>query len=201
MIQQVINLYQNLHNLILSEKFTIEENNPDFYPVEDLDSSPAATQLIYENLTQSKIKWNKGEIDGYYVDGSIHILPLDRVNGDWKNIISFDYQEPSDPLQFFKPVDYFSPENMVGIVDKDEDPLMYYLSLGKEPQSLSVNALGYLELLSMTRGFFAWQLVLLEHKTGVKYPEVVAFKKYMPQLFDDFEYTTFIATYDRLRIG
>ena len=202
MIPQVVKLYQNLNSLVNAEGFTIEDNYPDFYPSKNIDAAPKAARPIYENLTQSRLRWSKGEIDGYYVDGSINIIPLEQANGDWKDIIWFDYMDADDPLRFFKPVDYFSNETMVGVIDKEGSTEMYCHSLGNEPpQSLGISAIGYLELLSMTRGFFIWQRAILGLRNGIVYPEAEALKKYAPQVFPNFNYDEFVQRYEELKIG
>jgi hypothetical protein len=112
--------------------------------------------------------------------GLIELLPLSRVFGDWKDVVWFDF-DGDDTYRRVKPFDFFVAEACAALYPvPGEAPGVYFHSRAATPTGYSFAE--YIELLSMSRGFWYWQKSLL----GWVHPEAPFFRA-MPRLFPGFE--------------
>lgn len=162
----------------------------------------ASYHRFYEQVQNVDISWRHFKFEKLnHVCGKIKILPLKEVMGDWEGIVWFKKMPDQDDLKNFRILDFFVDEACVGFYDlPDKTEALYYLYLEDRPVRLGLNLEGYVEMLVMTRGYFYWQTAVIELITGKESKESRDFKKYMPQLFSDFKYESFVELYHQVRI-
>ena len=111
------------------------------------------------------LNWTSGKDHDLPQDGSINVLPLQRIFGDWQDVVYFDHEptERQAQLRDFKIVDFFVDEACVGCYYRPErDEQLYYFDFEDLPQPLGVDFWGYLTLLPFTLGYRYWQYLLLD---------------------------------------
>ncbi len=149
------------------------------------------------------IKWRlKTEKNQHSFQGSINILPIEEVFGDWEEIVYFDFTEEHDRAKSFKIIDFFMPEACIGIFTDDEnDNSLYYHDFEGEFYPLHLDMEGYINMLGLSYGTSGWQMAILIHQQGA-FSKVIddAFEKQMINLFPEFKLEEFIASYEEQRI-
>jgi hypothetical protein len=133
------------------------------------------------------LEWH--EKDGE-ATGRIEILPLERVLGDWKEVIWFDFTPEDDLARKLHPLDFFQPEACAAIVvDGAKSPKVVYHYCGEDTSPLGVDIPGYLELLLRARGFSYWQTAIASDLSGEEEMTTspAEFRDRMPELFPDFK--------------
>jgi len=121
-------------------------------------------------------------------EGGIELLPLQRVFGDWKGTVWFDWMPEDAPARRIHPVDFPGSESCAAFaLDGAEHPIMLLHVLGERTDSLAVDFPTYLELLLKTRGFHEWQTVLVDALAPEGYGTTspAAVRKMLPELFPD----------------
>jgi hypothetical protein len=159
----------------------------------------------------SKIAWETRSDQAPYASGGIHLLPIDQIYQDWKGIVYFDYPE-SDPaqqrLETFKIVDFFVSEACVGLYhDAQQDPELFLYSFEGLPQPLGVDVKGYMQLLTLSLGYYYWQQLLVELTVAPtttsfspKGTTAQRFVQEMSLLSPDFTLEAFIQLYEKVRL-
>ena len=122
------------------------------------------------------------------VRGKIELLPVEKVFGDWKNTIYFDF-DGGDEFKSLHPLDFFVNEACAALNLEDSDnPEVYYHYCGEEMNTLKMDFKEYLNALLKTRGFWYWQTVVVAELTGEENTtEPENFRVNMPKLFPDFK--------------
>jgi len=159
-------------------------------------------QALYSQVKEVDIGWKSFKFEKEpQVKGKIKILPFKQVFGDWEGIVWFNNHPNDKGLRHFRILDFFSNEACVGFYDsEDKSRELFYLYFGEKPISLSLDVEGYCQMLQKTFGYFYWQLAIIEIKTNKSGIESRDFKKYMPQLFQDFNYDEFVSLYHQIQI-
>ncbi|MBI1294126.1 hypothetical protein GC175_04100 [bacterium] len=154
-------------------------------------------ESFYSEVNGLTIQWERSEgkalPDGGLVAGSIDLLPVQEVFGDWEDVIYF---EKNDQFQLLYPFDFFVPEACAALyLDGSENPAVYYHYLGEEMISLGLSFGTYLELLLKSRGYWYWQMAVATSQSQGALTTISVeeknFWRMMPQLFSDFDEADF----------
>jgi hypothetical protein len=144
--------------------------------------------------------------------GSIRLLPIRTIFGDWKGHVYFGWPEEPARRRAFKVVDAFVGEACVGLYhDEHRDPGLYYYAFGEgeEPHPLHVDLKGYLRLLNYTMGYEYWQLAILsllpdDGRNPVYRSEddfTSRFRLTMSAWVPDFSYDEFVALFEEVKLS
>jgi len=120
------------------------------------------------------------------VGGRLHFLEIEHILQDWKGILYFDEDiQQNDLLQYFHPFDLPTDESQCGLLTKPGfTGAVYYHRAGyPELHYLDLDFNGYVEMAAEARGFFYWQLVLLDIQNGETGEITKRFKENMPIIF------------------
>lgn len=153
------------------------------------------------------LKWEWESSTLLSARGSINLLTLPEIYGDWKGLVYFGQADEDPRLASFKPVDLYAPDICVGLYhDERADPELYYYEFGEQPYPLGIDVQGYFQLLSQTLGVLHWPKLLLE---AAALPDDIPYEPgsvttrdvatCLPQLLPAFNLADFIATYRQLR--
>ena len=118
----------------------------------------------------------------------------------------YDDDQDDEDLQYFRPLDYPTPESYVGfIITPDEiNKSLFYMSVSDyELQSLDLDYEGYTQMALEARVFIHWQRVLLYYMDGegIGASETETFKTEMPKIFADWTWDGFIEKFESLRLS
>ncbi len=148
------------------------------------------------------LKWSAASVTDPDIRGMVKILPLSQIIQDWEGIVYFSDTDKDDPIRNFYPVDFFVDEACVGIyAGSDQTTSLYLYDFQEAPYRLDLDMEGYLKMILLSRGFFYWQDAIRAIRSGADNPQSERFKKYMPELFPDFKFEDFVATYEQLRLS
>lgn len=155
---------------------------------------PDEITSFYRQMNGARILWtlNDDFCDEYGIQtsngGSIQLLPIEKVFGNWKDVIWFT--EDDHVLRHIKPFDFFVPEACAVFYSIPEQFQVYYHYCGEElhPTGYSFNE--YLERLLQARGYVYWMQTL--HVAGMETISSEDFFADMPKIFDDFNSSLFV---------
>lgn len=180
-----------------------------------LPMKKAAKQLT-ESKTPQELLCLHGEMDGLTVLwtseddpeilGAVKILPASEIFQDWEEVVYFDFTPEDDRIRYFRPIDFFADECSVGAYFNEPDTTqvdtsVYLYRFEGEPVNLCLNMPGYLKMLVASKGFLYWQYAVLELLDGEENPTSQKFKQWMPQLFEDFSWDSYVSLYSEVRTG
>jgi hypothetical protein len=147
--------------------------------------------------------------------GGFELLTLQEIYlSNWKGVVYFDSDTPNKVrMQTFKPVDFFIDEACVGLFhDERADPELYLYTFEDKPEPLGVDIGGYLQLLTLSLGFYYWQLLVIElarpnsprpyvpARDAHRNQDLLDFVDTMSQLYPPFNLEAFVALYDQVRL-
>jgi len=145
---------------------------------------------FYKQANGIKLSWelNETEKTEDVVRGSIELLPVKEVFGDWKNTIYFS-GEGGDKFKSLHPLDFFIEEACAALnLDGSDNPVVFYHYCGEEMSTLKMDFKEYLFSLLKTRGFWYWQTAVVAEFTGEENTtEPENFRLNMTKLFPDFK--------------
>ena len=166
--------------------------------------NPQGIWEFHKEMNGLYIEWSAKRVKDANVQGLVKIMSIQEILKDWQGIIFFEFTEENDRIRKFHPIDFFIDEACVGAfineADK-EDCSLYLYSFGDDPINLSLNMMGYIQMLLSSRGFLYWQYAILEIISGQENPSSQRFKKWMPKLFTGFEWEQFVSLYNSLKVS
>ncbi len=190
------------HKLKSDSKITFKER----YNVSKNDIDDQNLPLDFTELYgySNGMEFNWSTDDTREIGGRIHFLSYEDAFLYVREHDTWQIQQ-EETLPYFRPIDLITDEAECGIIYNGKEHLgnmMFYLERGDANlQSLDINFDGYLELLKMSRGFYYWPKALLDIESGNESEETKNFKKYMPQIFEDFNWGDFVTKYESLRLS
>jgi hypothetical protein len=166
-----------------------------------------APVMLHYGKHLNGLRWEWESTEPVVARGSINLLTLPEIYGDWKGLVYYDDPDEDPRLATFKPVDLYAPDSCVGLYhDERADPALYYYEFGEEPYALGIDVQAYFQLLSQTLGIMHWPLLLLE---AAALPPDAPYQpqsgttrdvaEELPKLYPAFDLADFIATYRQLR--
>ncbi len=156
---------------------------------------------FYTQTNGYMLQWSHKKVKDRFATGAVDILNLNKVLGDWKGVLWFEGAAKDDPMKNFRVLDYVTDEVFVGFyVNSEKQDHLFYYSISDVPVSLKLDMQGYIQIMCFCHGFKFWQKAILSILDKKEYPETEHFKKYMPQLFNDFKYTDFEALYQSIKL-
>lgn len=151
---------------------------------------PQGVEEFYKELNGFHLEWEATEPfapDQAPDKGSIQLLPIERIFGNWKGTTWFDDFEGGDRFKEVKPFDLFQPEACAAFCQKPEKSPqneVYFHYFGEDLCATGYDFSEYLDRLITSRGYLYWQLTLCPDTESN--PEVRKFRERMPVLFPDF---------------
>ncbi len=145
---------------------------------------PAGVPEFYSEMNGLEVGW---ESAGGKDQGSVALLPVERIFGNWKGAIWFDDFPGGDRFRAVKPFDFFQPEGCAAFLqttDRPPDEKVYFHAVGEELCAMGCTFSEYIERMLVCRGYLYWQLTLCAETQAN--PEVANFHARMPHLFPDF---------------
>ncbi|WP_299211845.1 hypothetical protein [uncultured Dokdonia sp.] len=200
-----IEVYNNIFNPISDVKSLDVDNRKlraveiDFSKFENIDDKTILR--FYKCLNWWKIFWKTKPESNIQAEGSFEIIPFEKMMTDaWDDDLGGNDWAPD--MKGFRPLDlFYDSDGFVGFyIGREDKKGLYLVHSDSSVSPLHVDFEGYLELLSLSRGFGWWQNTLVEISTGKHQPNVDIFKENMPKIFPDFDYKEFKNLYESLRI-
>jgi hypothetical protein len=137
------------------------------------------------------LEWEALDVTGLFPQGphagSINLLPLAEVFGEWKDVVWFDDWDGGDRFRGVLPLDRFAPEAAATLYQRGEEAgvdRVYSHYLGEDLDASTYSFAQYVELLLESRGYYYWVRALPEATHDGHSAQ--AFRHDMPQLFPDF---------------
>ncbi len=144
-------------------------------------------------------------------EGRFEMMPLEDIYSDWSRELTLHHEPADSRLHAFKVVDLAYTEVCVGHYhDAAQDPGLYVFrpAEGEKPYPLHLDLRGYVQLLAQSLGYADWQLALLQllpddgvnpaHRLGTDF--LAEFRQAMSAWNPDFNYDTFVALYQAMRL-
>jgi hypothetical protein len=157
----------------------------------------------YQHFFGLQFQWAAMPATGIKATGSIKIMELPIVFGDWEGQAYVSNTKEDSPLRNFKIVDFYENEYASGIIfDKTRDFTFYNIELdGTDPVNLDLDINGYIEMMMYSKGYMIWQRVIEYCLYGGYYDELTEkFKHDMPILFPDWTWEGFIQKFEEVRL-
>lgn len=107
-------------------------------------------------------------------------------------------------IEFFKPFDLITDEAECGFLLNpgfDSKAIYYHRAGFPQLHNLDIDFDGYLEMVKEARAFYYWPKVLLDIQSGEESEETKNFKKWMPEIFEEFSWEDFVEKYNALRLS
>ncbi len=143
-------------------------------------SIDAEIVAFYREMNGFNLEWQGTASDDER--GHIHLQPIEKVFGDWKNVMWFD-REGGDRFRSLLPFDFFVPEACMAF-DASETPLrVHFHYCGEEQSATGYGFAEYLERLLASRGYFYWVQALCEDEDQADSEEAETFLANVPLLF------------------
>ena len=182
-----------------------------FLPVSHLTENMETSFLhdrveeIYNYSDGFNAYWNldeTGEIGGRFLIPELRF----HLMNDQSLINQCDMDSSMDErLRRFRVIDTPTMNTMVGyFVSENNEPsesLYFYTQGAQFAKSLDINFSSYLDLAMESKFFYYWQQVLIDIQRDTESPETKKFKEWMPKIFTDFNWETFVEKYNSLRIS
>jgi hypothetical protein len=198
MKKKLTHVYKTIENIAFCDDFELR----------DLSLLDASKENVFE-ITQQKtgidwrntlygernglgFKWFSKTCEDPYVMGSVNILSLEKMSQNW------NLERDDSSMKDFFILDYFADETCVGFF-KGLDYLYLYRMEG-EPQYLSLDLKGYIELCMEAKGFLYWQVIVRGFIDGKTVPEAKRYEKYMPTIFPDCSLEKLREVFERVKI-
>ncbi len=157
----------------------------------------------YDLFFGFKLLWTAKPETGIKATGSIRIMELPKVFGDWEGHAYFSHSEEDSLLRDFKIVDFYQNEYAAGILfGKRRDFTFYNIEIGGEdPVSLDLDINGYIEMMMQSKGYTYWQTVIEYYLHGGYQTDITEqFKHDMPILFPDWTWEGFVQKFEEIRL-
>ncbi|MBD2362999.1 hypothetical protein H6G36_17710 [Anabaena minutissima FACHB-250] len=157
---------------------------------------PAGVEEFYQQMNGLRLEWEYvGEVpDNQTSDsGAIHLLPIERIFGSWKDVTWFDDFEGGDRFKAVKPFDLFQSEACAAFYQEPDaapQDAVYFHYFGEDLCATGYSFIEYIDRLITSRGYLYWQLSLCADTQ--KNSEVRQFRERMPILFPDFSADAFV---------
>jgi hypothetical protein len=204
-------------------RFVVIESEP---RGEDLAHDRDLAKLAHPAWVPPVMQQFAGDVNGYTLlwrlegqpqaVGSFDLYDLESTyNSSGRGVFYFEEWEDAQVARMkpFKAVDFFTSEACVGLYyDERADPELYFYDFEGEPAPLGIDIAGYLQLLTLSLGFYYWQLLVVElarpdsprpyvpARDVHRNPDVLKFVDTMPQLYPAFSLEAFVALYDQVRL-
>jgi hypothetical protein len=163
---------------------------------------PNQLKSLSKDIDGASMRWQSREDAASRLAcmGSIKLLPIEHIYGDWQGIVYFDFTE-NPRLRDFKIVDFFADEACVGLYhDAEQDPGLYLYDFERGPYALHLDLNGYFQLLELTLGYSYWQRVVLDLLAGEESPKTRQFRQDMSDWVPGFDYAAFVALYHEVKL-
>ena len=149
---------------------------------------PDGVEEFYAEMNGFTLEWRGAESfdgDERPMRGSVNLLPVTRVFGDWRGATRAPGGEP------VKPFDLFAPEACAAfyLPNGGADSPVYFHYFGEATVNTRYTFDEYLERLLVSRGFWYW-IQALSKETCMN-PEAETFLEIAPMLFHDFRAALF----------
>jgi hypothetical protein len=157
---------------------------------------PQGVEAFYTELNGFSLEWEfaGSTAEGEMPDtGSVDLLPIEKIFGNWKETIWFDDFEGGDRFKAVKPFDFFQPEACMAFykdLDKAPQDKVYFHYLGEGLSPTDYSFPEYIDRLIAARGYFYWHSTLCAD--AQRNPEVKKFHERMSILFPDYSANLFV---------
>lgn len=149
-------------------------------------------------VNNCQFEWN--DVNDRNILGAANILSIDKImesTADYAHLVDED-----EAFEHFHIVDLVRSEIVIGIFSgpyatnslylEESDGIAQYLGLDME---------GYIKMLIATKGFYCWQMALLEYKSGKEGYALKQMKEHLPRLFPEVKLDEVFALYGQLYIS
>lgn len=158
---------------------------------------------LYQYSNGIDMKWNNDNEKG--VSGQMRMLNIENVLQDWKNEIYYESDiEENDLLEYYKPIDFVTPEVSSGILITPEftsDSIYCHINGNTDLFDLDLDFEGYIDMAVESKIYNLWTIVLLQIQKQEEGVETKSFKENMPKIFSDFNWDKFVKKYESLRLS
>lgn len=163
---------------------------------------PIEIQSYFKEVNGMDVHWRHFDFqDKPNVCGKINLQKADKLGNLGKDIVWFNSTPIDSPLRKFKIIDFFADEASVGFFEGDKkSEIMYLFLFDDKPLPLNINFKGYIDLLREARGFFYWQQVLVAQLTKKENQESLDFQFFMPKIFPDFKFDSFLKKFQKVKV-
>jgi len=148
-------------------------------------SLPAGMEELYGEMNGFHLRWKirvPALLENNDRDwGTIELLPLDRIFGDWQGSVWFDDLPDGDRYRPVRPFERFAPEACAALVQPPEKTVgatVHYHYFGEQLEDTGYPFPDYLDRLLASRGLFYWLETLCAKLQGAV--ETTAFRRKMP---------------------
>lgn len=170
---------------------------------------PPELAKFYQEANGLTLRWQA--IDQQYSEatGSVNILPCRHLFDETVWIIEPELLVINDDLAFankanitgvFRRVDLFTDESSVGYFSDPQLGRQLYYGYGHRFYAMKLDFAGYFRLLCAARAYLYWQHAILYTEYSYGKVEYERFRVQMPLLFPDFNWDTFLALYQELKL-
>lgn len=174
----------------------------DLPELSQLDAVHKGVEDFYRNVSDGySFEWWRDEENG--IGGKLRFSSSKYL---FENSGLYDGEGGDEELQYFRPLDYPTPESYVGFIIKPDTiyKSLYYMSISDyELNNLDLDYDGYTQMAVESRVFNHWQRVLLYYMDGegIGSVETEIFKTEMPKIFPDWTWENFITEFESLRLS
>ncbi len=157
---------------------------------------PRGVEEFYREVNGFHLKWEfQGSVPhGQERDrGALHLLPVERIFGSWKDVIWFDDFAGGERFRAIKPFDFFQPEVCMAFsqeADAAPQDEVYVHYVGEDLCATHYSFSEYVDRLIAARGYLYWQLTICPDTQTTA--QVRQFKARMPILFPGVSLTAFV---------
>jgi len=150
---------------------------------------PEGCQTFFESMDGLTVEWNLNESNtARHHKGSIRILPIKQVFGNWQGATWFPEPSPGTQYQSIKPFDHFVTEACAAFKLKPQstpESTVYFHYFGEATVNTGYSFNEYLERLLVSKGYWYW-IQSLSSETCDN-PEAEKFRNAASRLFDDYD--------------
>ena len=194
------------NKLVIKEKFELADQpaqNAQISTQRSLNRIESSVLNFYDVANGIEIKWKAADTDMQQneITGSVKINSFLQVVKDWNGVVFFDKDPVDSPVRKFFPLDFFADEAAVGFCTKGGWRNMLYLyQFEGELIPLYVDFKSYLQLMLEAKACFYWQYLIIELISNEENEVSRRIKKYLPDVFPGFSFTTFTKLFNDTRI-
>ncbi|HET7487864.1 MAG TPA: hypothetical protein VFJ85_08040 [Acidimicrobiales bacterium] len=154
---------------------------------------PAGVEDFYSELNGFEVAWRSDRTGyGQPAEGSINLLPVQRIFGDWRGTVWFE-SAGDERFRDVKPFDLFQPEACMAFRQPPDESPEDHVQLhvfGEEVTATAYTFTDYVDRLLVSRGFSYWQTTLCDDAQET--PEAKRFRDRAPALFPDIDLGLFV---------
>jgi len=207
-IESIIDMESELksNNKIRLKKFDFFSEPANSNQLNELEVAGKIEKSVIEFYRVSdgfNIEWEAGDIsfEKNEIRGRVIVNPFPKVLRNWKGVVYFEDEPENTPRRRFFPVDFFADETACGFCSLEGYRNMIYLfRFEGDLIPLYVNFQGYLMLMRMAKACWYWQNLILEIIKGEENIGSSRIKRFLPEIFPDFNFAAFTKLFGELRV-